>query len=187
MPVKWKVVSQLPIVHTEGGLRGSDLMNVSNSVSNSLPSPARLSAAETSCQGMRCTSGQRCQMVSGEARCVAESTAVCRAQGDPHYTTFDGRRYDMMGTCSYTMAELTGEDMSLPAFSVEAKNEHRGSVQVSYVGLVTVHAYSHSVSLVRGETGFARVSVQSLIPMSHQSQPGGHVLLSGPKLKAFGG
>ncbi|CAH7375907.1 Fcgbp [Phodopus roborovskii] len=128
---------------------------------------ARLSPAEASCQGLQCASGHRCQMVSGKARCVAESTAVCRAQGDPHYTTFDGRRYDMMGTCSYTMAELNGDDETLPAFSVEAKNEHRGSRQVSYVGLVTVHAYSHSVTIVRGETGFARIDNQrSRLPAS---------------------
>lgn len=85
--------------------------------------------------------------------------ATCRAQGDPHYTTFDGRRYDMMGTCLYLMAELCGNDQTLPAFSVEAKNEHRGSRRVSYVGLVNVRAYSHTVSLARGEVGFARVSV----------------------------
>uniref|UniRef100_A0A8C6GC66 Mucin-2 n=1 Tax=Mus spicilegus TaxID=10103 RepID=A0A8C6GC66_MUSSI len=128
---------------------------------------ALLTPAEASCQGIQCASGQRCQMVSGKARCVAESTAVCRAQGDPHYTTFDGRRYDMMGTCSYTMAELCGSDETLPAFSVEAKNEHRGSRQVSYVGLVTVYAYSHSVSLVRGEIGFVRIDNQrSRLPAS---------------------
>ncbi|XP_052023765.1 IgGFc-binding protein isoform X1 [Apodemus sylvaticus] len=128
---------------------------------------ARLAPAEASCQGVKCASGQRCQVVSGKARCMAESTAVCRAQGDPHYTTFDGRRYDMMGTCTYTMAELCGSDETLPAFSVEAKNEHRGSLQVSYVGLVTVYAYSHSVSLVRGETGLVRIDNQrSRLPAS---------------------
>ncbi|XP_055450659.1 IgGFc-binding protein-like [Psammomys obesus] len=128
---------------------------------------ARLAPAQASCHGIQCTPGQRCQMVSGKARCVAESTAVCRAHGDPHYTTFDGRRYDMMGTCSYTMAELCGQDETLPAFSVEAKNEHRGSRQVSYVGLVIVYAYSHSVSLVRGETGFVQIDYQhSSLPAS---------------------
>ncbi|ERE61077.1 IgGFc-binding protein, partial [Cricetulus griseus] len=104
----------------------------------------------------QCTSGQRCQMVSGKARCVAESIAVCRAQGDPHYTTFDGRRYDMMGTCSYTMAELRSTNKSLLAFKVEAKNKNRSTNKVSYVRLVTVHVYNHTVSLEYGEIGIAR-------------------------------
>ncbi|KAL1769195.1 c-binding protein-like isoform X1 [Sigmodon hispidus] len=142
---------------------GFDLKNLSNS----LPSPARLSPAEASCQGVQCASGQRCQMVSGKARCVAESTAVCRAQGDPHYTTFDGRRYDMMGTCSYTMAELHSTRESLLAFKVEAKNEHRGSYRVSYVRFVTAHAYNHTVSLAYGEIGIARIDNQySNLPAS---------------------
>ncbi|XP_062968659.1 IgGFc-binding protein [Cynocephalus volans] len=130
---------------------------------------AQLSPAEPepSCEGVQCAASQRCQLVGGKAQCVAEPTAVCRAQGDPHYTTFDGRRYDMMGTCLYTMAELCSEDNTLPAFSVEAKNEHRGSRQVSYVGLVTVRAYSHAVSLARGEVGFARIDNQrSCLPAS---------------------
>uniref|UniRef100_A0A2R9AW43 VWFD domain-containing protein n=1 Tax=Pan paniscus TaxID=9597 RepID=A0A2R9AW43_PANPA len=136
---------------------------------------------EPSCEGVQCAAGQRCQVVGGKAGCVAESTAVCRAQGDPHYTTFDGRRYDMMGTCSYTMAELCSEDDTLPAFSVEAKNEHRGSRRVSYVGLVTVRAYSHSVSLTRGEVGFVLVDNQrSRLPVS-LSEGRLRVYQSGPR------
>lgn len=134
----------------------SDLRHISNS--SSLPSPALLTPAEASCQGIHCASGQRCQMVNGKARCVAESRAVCRAQGDPHYTTFDGRRYDMMGTCTYTMAELHSSKGSLLAFKVDAKNEHRSSNKVSYVRLVTVHAYNHIVSLIYGEVGLVKVS-----------------------------
>ncbi|XP_005414139.1 PREDICTED: IgGFc-binding protein isoform X2 [Chinchilla lanigera] len=128
---------------------------------------ATLPTAEPSCQGVQCAAGQRCLVSGGKAKCVAQSTAVCRAQGDPHYTTFDGRRYDMMGTCTYTMAEVCGMDHTLPAFSVEAKNEHRSSRLVSYVGLVTVRAYSHSVTLARGEVGFARIDNQrSRLPVS---------------------
>ncbi|XP_049757589.1 IgGFc-binding protein isoform X1 [Elephas maximus indicus] len=120
-----------------------------------------------SCEGVKCGSGQHCQVVGGKAKCVAQPTATCRAQGDPHYTTFDGRRYDMMGTCTYTMAELCSTDESLPAFSVEAKNQHRGNPRVSYVGFVTVRAYSHSVALARGEVGFARIDHQrSRLPVS---------------------
>ncbi|XP_045237182.2 IgGFc-binding protein [Macaca fascicularis] len=140
-----------------------------------------VSPAKPSCEGVQCAAGQRCQVAGGKAKCVAESTAVCRAQGDPHYTTFDGRRYDMMGTCSYTMVELCGDDETLPAFSVEAKNEHRGSRRVSYVGLVTVHAYSHSVSLTRGEVGFVLVDKQrSRLPVS-LSEGRLRVYQSGPR------
>ncbi|XP_006901006.1 PREDICTED: IgGFc-binding protein [Elephantulus edwardii] len=126
-----------------------------------------ISLEKPSCEDLTCKPGLQCQVVDGKAMCMAEPTATCRAQGDPHYITFDGRRYDMMGTCLYTMAELCGTDPSLPAFSVEAKNEHRGSRKVSYVGFVTVRAYSHSVSLARGEVGFARIDNQrSRLPVS---------------------
>nr|XP_036869692.1 IgGFc-binding protein [Manis javanica] len=115
---------------------------------------------ENPCKDVQCALWHHCQVVDGAAKCVKFPLATCHAQGDPHYTTFDGRRYDMMGTCSYTMVELCSDDESLPAFSVEAKNEHRGSRLVSYIGLVTVRAYSHSVSLARGEAGFARIDDQ---------------------------
>ncbi|XP_014651575.1 PREDICTED: IgGFc-binding protein [Ceratotherium simum simum] len=124
-------------------------------------------APEPSCEDVQCSLRQVCQVAGGQAKCVTVPVGTCRAQGDPHYTTFDGRRYDMMGTCTYTMAELCSEDQTLPAFSVEAKNEHRGSRRVSYVGFVTVRAYSHSVALARGEVGFARIDNQrSRLPVS---------------------
>ncbi|XP_033701123.1 IgGFc-binding protein [Tursiops truncatus] len=126
-----------------------------------------LQTQEPSCEGKQCGPKQLCKVLDGQARCLADSAATCRAQGDPHYTTFDGRRYDMMGTCLYSMVELCSDDQTLPAFSVETKNEHRGSRSVSYVGLVTVRAYNHAVSLARGEVGFARIDSQrSRLPAS---------------------
>lgn len=129
------------------------------------------------CQDVQCHPSQSCQVENGQARCIPVSVATCRAHGDPHYTTFDGRHYDMMGTCSYTMAELNSQDQTLPAFSVEVKNEYRSSHRVSCVGFVAVRAYSHSVSLLRGEVGFARVSIQNLqglmpISQNEEARPG---------------
>lgn len=39
----------------------------------------------------------------------------CSAIGDPHYQTFDGKRYDFMGQCSYVL-------MKTMNFSIEAEN-----------------------------------------------------------------
>lgn len=98
-------------------------------------------------------------MVNGAAVCVAESTASCSLSGDPHYQTFDGHYYDFMGTCTYTIVKTCTADRALPAFTVEVKNENRGNPHVSYVGYVTVRVYNFTISAVRYETGFVRVSL----------------------------
>ncbi|XP_055002412.1 IgGFc-binding protein [Sorex araneus] len=130
-------------------------------------SSTSLSPEVASCDNLQCPPGQHCEVAEGKAKCVEDLKVTCYVQGDPHYTTFDGRRYDMMGTCTYTISELCSQDDDLPAFSVEAKNEHRSSRLVSYVGYVTVRAYGHSVSLARGEVGLARIDNQrSRLPVS---------------------
>ena len=46
---------------------------------------------------------------------------LCTAYGDPHYTTFDGQRYDYMGTCQYVLVRDAVNDP--PRFAVEQVNE----------------------------------------------------------------
>ncbi|KAM4652646.1 IgGFc-binding protein-like [Discoglossus pictus] len=115
-----------------------------------------------SCSTVKCRSKEKCQMINGNPKCIADSEAVCWAVGDPHYRTFDGRYYDFQGTCTYTIAKNCGSDSSLPAFNIEAKNENRGNTRVAYVSFVTVQVYDFTISLVRYENGFVRVNNQRL-------------------------
>uniref|UniRef100_H3AZ76 VWFD domain-containing protein n=1 Tax=Latimeria chalumnae TaxID=7897 RepID=H3AZ76_LATCH len=111
------------------------------------------------CATMKCRVKEACKVVDGAAQCVAESSAVCWAWGDPHYHTFDGKNYDFQGTCTYTIAKNCGSDITLPAFSVEEKNENRGgNTRVAYVRTVKVEVYGVTITVVRSERGRVRVN-----------------------------
>ncbi|XP_067172896.1 IgGFc-binding protein-like [Apteryx mantelli] len=129
-----------------------------------------------SCADLECKEHETCTVVKGNPTCVKDTESICWATGDPHYRTFDGKNFDFMGTCTYTLSKTCTSDASLPVFSVEAKNENRGNTQVSYVGSVTVRVYDIVITVVRGETGIVRVNNQrSRLPIS----------LADGKLKAY--
>lgn len=57
-----------------------------------------------------------CRCDRGVWKCSDESCgARCGAIGDPHYLTFDGKRFDFMGKCSYYLLKADN-------FSIEAEN-----------------------------------------------------------------
>ncbi|KAK0155591.1 IgGFc-binding protein [Merluccius polli] len=97
------------------------------------------------CEGVSCREKEVC----AKGSCVHVSTATCQALGDPHYQTFDGRRYDFQGTCSYIMTTVSKPDKDLTPFTVTTKNDHRGNRRVSYVRTVTVNIYDQYVIISR--------------------------------------
>ncbi|XDV18475.1 hypothetical protein PO909_024166 [Leuciscus waleckii] len=95
---------------------------------------------------------EECREVGGVHGCYLKGTSTCIASGDPHYTTFDKRRYDFMGNCSYLMSEPCNST-DVPHFAVYTDNENRyNNPYISYVKAVHVHALGVIVSILKGGT-----------------------------------
>uniref|UniRef100_A0A8C4YAJ1 IgGFc-binding protein n=1 Tax=Gopherus evgoodei TaxID=1825980 RepID=A0A8C4YAJ1_9SAUR len=107
-----------------------------NKTKRGLGNSLQITNPTSSCDTVQCRKKETCQMVNGSPMCVAQSSATCWLSGDPHYKTFDGRYYDFMGTCTYTVAKTCGPNVTLPSFSVEAKNENRENPGVLAPSLV---------------------------------------------------
>ncbi|CAK8674590.1 unnamed protein product [Clavelina lepadiformis] len=56
--------------------------------------------------------------------CDLPRIRFCYGSGDPHYTSFDGKRFDFQGTCSYILVQNSTNTPT--PFQVEVDNEHRG-------------------------------------------------------------
>ncbi|XP_075462271.1 IgGFc-binding protein-like [Ascaphus truei] len=128
---------------------------------------------KNSCSYHQCRKKESCQLLKDEPICMPDSEVICRVWGDPHYHTFDGHNYDFQGTCTYIVAKTcrgpsgVGGDPTLPEFCIEAKNENRGSVHVSYIAVVTVQVHGYNITMVRSEVGLVRVNnIRWTLPIS---------------------
>ncbi|XP_049323399.1 IgGFc-binding protein [Astyanax mexicanus] len=108
-------------------------------ICNTPPLPPPLPADP--CENVKCSEKEQCQ----KGVCVRIESATCWAIGDPHYQTFDGKRFDFQGTCTYTMSATTKKVSGLVPFIILAKNNHRGSNRVAYVRTVSVNVYDQTV------------------------------------------
>jgi len=99
-----------------------------------------------SCQNTQCRKGETCKLVNGVKGCHPEGQGKCVASGDPHYTSFDGRRFDFQGTCVYVLAKVCDDDNGqLTPFSVTQGNEKYGNGKVAVTKSVAVTAYGYVI------------------------------------------
>ncbi|XP_060951875.1 zonadhesin, like [Limanda limanda] len=104
------------------------------------------------CVDNSCDPSEECRNIDGVASCYPKATSTCIASGDPHYTTFDKRKYNFMGNCSYLMSKPCNKT-ALPYFEVHADNENRyNSPTISYVKAVHVYVYMVKISILKGGT-----------------------------------
>ncbi|KFQ97989.1 IgGFc-binding protein, partial [Opisthocomus hoazin] len=127
---------------------------------------------------------EKCEVVDGQPTSIPETFSTCWAAGDPHYQTFDGKAFDFMGTCTYTLTKTCDPDPTLPVFSVEARNQRWGNLKASFIASVTVRAYDVTIAVDRSENGIVRVNNhRSRLPISlaqgqlHLQQKGKSVLI----------
>lgn len=114
---------------------------------------------EISCQETVCGPYEVCEPREKYFQCLPVESSTCVVFGDPHYHTFDGLLFHFQGSCAYLLARncLTGNQ--LPFFSVEAKNENRGSSLVSWLKDISVEVYSHNIVIPKGSFGKVKVKL----------------------------
>ncbi|XP_032374142.1 IgGFc-binding protein isoform X1 [Etheostoma spectabile] len=110
------------------------------------------------CKDKGCGAGQQCQVVEGIRKCQAVSHSTCQATGDPHYVTFDQRKFDFQGTCVYQLVALCSKDPELVPFEVLVQNDYRGSKVVSYTKLVEIKVHSLSIVITKTHKGMIMVN-----------------------------
>lgn len=112
-----------------------------------------------SCQKAKCRPGETCKVVNGVKGCHPEGQGKCVASGDPHYTSFDGRRFDFQGTCVYVLAKVCDDDGGqLTPFTVTQGNEKSGNGKVSVTASVGVSVYGFVVYIEQGKSWKVMVS-----------------------------
>lgn len=104
-----------------------------------------------SCEPSSCGPQEACQPSNGVLGCVAVGTTTCQASGDPHYVTFDGRRFDFMGTCVYVLAQTCGNRPGLHQFTVLQENEAWGNGKVSVTKVITVLVANYTLRLEQSQ------------------------------------
>lgn len=78
--------------------------------------------------------------------------------GDPRGVTFDGRAFELRGSCAYVLARLCAPRRGLAEFAVLLEHEARGRGGGALVKKVAVTVHGHTVGVERGRRWEATVS-----------------------------
>ncbi|MGH0192605.1 UNVERIFIED_CONTAM: hypothetical protein FKN15_019746 [Acipenser sinensis] len=99
------------------------------------------------CQPITCGENEVCKVQNGVQGCHPLGEGKCTASGDPHYTSFDGLKFDFQGTCTYTLAKLLYTNGTLTPFEVQVENESYGNGKVAVTRMVVTKVNGYSITM----------------------------------------
>ncbi|PIK34070.1 putative IgGFc-binding protein [Apostichopus japonicus] len=129
---------------------------------------------EIICEKTECHPEAACDIKNGEVSCYCRdgyegdgyydcrrADGICQIWGDPHYRTFDLKRYDFQGECEYTLVRPCDQDQSLPQFHLMTDNYKRSpDDKISYMRELRLEVGDTEYSLLEG--GEVRVNGETI-------------------------
>ena len=83
----------------------------------------QLTVFQVECKKFACGANEVCQVEKGKRQCQATGVGICQRSGDLHYRSFDGRVFNLQGTCTYTLSKTNlMKGTHLVPFAVLAEN-----------------------------------------------------------------
>ncbi|NXJ87155.1 FCGBP protein, partial [Trogon melanurus] len=104
------------------------------------------------CEEAFCGAHEECRVEDGAVGCYPAAYGRLVVSGDPHYVTFDGRAFDLPGSCTYVLARVCKPERRLANFSVLLEHGAGGRGEAAVMKKVVLDVHGYTVAVERGRS-----------------------------------